>query len=210
MVQPYHHGALRAALLEAAETVLNGDGIGALTLRAVSREAGVSHAAPTHHFGDLTGLLTALAAAGFDRMRERLEGEVAAAGYDRDARLKALGRGYIEFARGRPGLFQLMFRSERLDWSSPALSEAAEAAFALLALDAPQAAPGSTLGEQRFNLAMTRWSLMHGFATLLVDGRIGSLAAKSRADMPALTDAVLACLTVGLSAPAGSSPRSGA
>ena len=163
MVQPYHHGALRAALLEAAETVLNGDGIGALTLRAVSREAGVSHAAPKHHFGDLTGLLTALAAAGFDRMRERLEGEVAAAGHDRDARLKALGRGYIEFARGRPGVFQLMFRSERLDWSSPALSEAAEAAFALLALDAPQAAPRIHAG---------RTALQPGHYPLVADARL--------------------------------------
>src|SRR5262245_7555964 len=55
---PYHHGALREALLKAAETVLRRDGLAGLTLRAVAREAGVSHAAPTHHFGDLTGLLS--------------------------------------------------------------------------------------------------------------------------------------------------------
>ena len=52
---PYHHGALHDALLKAAETVLERDGLAGLTLRAVAREAGVSHAAPTHHFGDLTG-----------------------------------------------------------------------------------------------------------------------------------------------------------
>src|SRR5437763_15252056 len=62
---PYHHGALRDALLQAAERVLERDGLGGLTLRAVAREAGVSHAAPTHHFGDLTGLLSELAAIGF-------------------------------------------------------------------------------------------------------------------------------------------------
>src|ERR1700678_891 len=62
---PYHHGALRDALLEAAERVLERDGVAGLTLRAVAREAGVSHAAPTHHFGDLTGLLSELAAIGF-------------------------------------------------------------------------------------------------------------------------------------------------
>src|SRR6185437_15171104 len=55
---PYHHGALRDALLEAAERVLERDGLAGLTLRAVAREAGVSHAAPTHHFGDLTGLVS--------------------------------------------------------------------------------------------------------------------------------------------------------
>src|SRR4030081_2168350 len=62
---PYHHGALHDALLKAAERVLERDGLAGLTLRAVAREAGVSHAAPTHHFGDLTGLLSELAAIGF-------------------------------------------------------------------------------------------------------------------------------------------------
>src|SRR5450432_2165923 len=62
---PYHHGALRDALLKAAERVLERDGLSGLTLRAVAREAGVSHAAPTHHFGDLTGLVSELAAIGF-------------------------------------------------------------------------------------------------------------------------------------------------
>src|SRR5436309_12958239 len=62
---PYHHGGLRDALLEAAERVLERDGLAGLTLRAVAREAGVSHAAPSHHFADLTGLVSELAAIGF-------------------------------------------------------------------------------------------------------------------------------------------------
>src|SRR4051812_16630242 len=62
---PYHHGALHEALLKAAQTVLEREGLQGLTLRAVAREAGVSHAAPTHHFGDLTGLVSELAAVGF-------------------------------------------------------------------------------------------------------------------------------------------------
>ena len=62
---PYHHGDLHDALLQAAERVLERDGLAGLTLRAVAREAGVSHAAPTHHFGDLTGLVSELAAIGF-------------------------------------------------------------------------------------------------------------------------------------------------
>src|SRR5947199_7464628 len=63
----YHHGDLHDALLNAAETVLERDGVQGLTLRAAAREAGVSHAAPTHHFGDMTGLLSELAAVGFRR-----------------------------------------------------------------------------------------------------------------------------------------------
>ena len=69
---PYHHGDLHDALLAAAERVLERDGLPGLTLRAVAREAGVSHAAPTHHFGDLTGLLSELAAIGFRRFNEAM------------------------------------------------------------------------------------------------------------------------------------------
>src|SRR5947207_13010795 len=72
--QSYHHGDLHDALLKAAETVLERDGVQGLTLRAAAREAGVSHAAPTHHFGDMTGLLSALAAVGFRRFAAALRG----------------------------------------------------------------------------------------------------------------------------------------
>src|ERR1700742_1250418 len=66
--KPYHHGALHHALLEAAEVVLGRDGIRGLTLRAIAREAGVSHTAPQHHFGDTAGVLSELAASGHRQM----------------------------------------------------------------------------------------------------------------------------------------------
>src|ERR1035438_944932 len=77
---PYHHGALRDGLLEAAERVLERDGLSGLTLRAVAREAGVSHAAPTHHFGDLTGLVSELAAIGFRQFSAAMVAAGAAGG----------------------------------------------------------------------------------------------------------------------------------
>src|SRR5882757_2625180 len=77
---PYHHGALRDALLKAAETVLERDGLAGLTLRAVAREAGVSHAAPTHHFADLTGLVSELAAIGFRQFNTAMAAAGSAAG----------------------------------------------------------------------------------------------------------------------------------
>jgi AcrR family transcriptional regulator len=171
--QPYHHGALREALLEAAETILVRDGIAALTLRATARQAGVSHAAPTYHFGDLTGLLTELAASGFVRFKEHMQLLYKVAGENPQTRLIALGRGYVGFASAHPELFLLMFRSERLDWSSPNLSKAGPAAFALLTEDV-QSVEGSNddAGFQNLVTATRRWSLMHGLATLLVDGRL--------------------------------------
>ncbi len=177
-------------MIVAAEKILERDGIGALSLRAAAREAGVSHAAPSHHFGDLSGLLSALAAAGFVRLREAIEAEAERAGMDLGARLIARGRGYVGFARECPGLFQLMFRSERLDWSIEALAKAGEAAFALLTQDEART---RSHGVPNLVTAMTRWSLLHGLATLLVDGRLGAMADKvPGADIEAVIEGVLA------------------
>src|SRR5919202_1681307 len=100
---PYHHGALREALLKAAETVLRRDGLAGLTLRAVAREAGVSHAAPTHHFGDLTGLLSELAAVGFRRFNDAM---IAAGNTETLPLMKAMARAkaYVAYAQARPGM----------------------------------------------------------------------------------------------------------
>ena len=170
MARSYHHGALRLALLDAAEKILERDGIGGLTLRAAAREAGVSHAAPTHHFGNISGLLSALAASGFIRFRTRIEEEIAAAPPGEAA--VGVRRGYLAFAVGSPALFQLMFRSEQLDWSNQVLAEAGAAAFGLLA-----PADGSgPLDIDALAQSMAEWSMLHGLSTLLIDGRLDAVA----------------------------------
>jgi AcrR family transcriptional regulator len=170
----YHHGSLREALLQAAERILERDGIQRLTLRAAAREVGVSHAAPKNHFGDLSGLLSELAALGFERFTAMMLAKVRHDDVPA-RRMEAIGQGYVAFARAHPGLFVLMFRSERLDMSRPALRKAASAAANVLSgavgarrdekieqvLTLPQAA--SIVGA---------WSLVHGFAMLLLDGRL--------------------------------------
>src|SRR4051795_1522279 len=100
---PYHHGALRDALLEAAERVLERDGLPGLTLRAVAREAGVSHAAPTHHFGDLTGLLSELAAIGYRRFGAAMAAADAGGPSPLDKAM-ARAKAYVAYARGHPGM----------------------------------------------------------------------------------------------------------
>jgi AcrR family transcriptional regulator len=186
MVTPYHHGTLRPALLQAAETLLVREGLGALTLRATAREAGVSHAAPAHHFGDLSGLLSELASIGFLRLHAFIEAQ------ERDAipadRFRAQMRGYVRFASEHPALFQLMFRSERLDWTNAALSGAGGAAFALLTASDR----GGRTGESGIVGAMARWSYVHGLASLLIDGRLKAVADKfGEANVEALTEALL-------------------
>src|SRR5512141_918532 len=129
---PYHHGALRDALLEAAERVLERDGLSGLTLRAVAREAGVSHAAPTHHFGDLTGLVSELAAIGFRQFNAAMVA-AGAAGTSPLEKAMTRAKAYVAYAQAHPGMYGLMFRTERLDMTRPSLCEAANASFAGLA-----------------------------------------------------------------------------
>ncbi len=172
---PYHHGDLHDALLAAAERVLERDGLAGLTLRAVAREAGVSHAAPTHHFGDLTGLLSELAAIGFRRFNAAM---IAARNSETHPLLKGLAnaKAYVGYAQAHPGMYGLMFRTERLDMSRPSLHEAATASFEGLA-SAVGAGRNEQLTGEELTLdqaaAISRaWSLVHGFTTLLLDGRL--------------------------------------
>jgi AcrR family transcriptional regulator len=179
---PYHHGALRDALLRAAERVLERDGLAGLTLRAVAREAGVSHAAPTHHFGDLTGLVSELAAIGFRQFNVAMGG-ACAAGAPPMQRMQARVRAYVAYAQAHPGMYGLMFRTEQLDYSRPSLHEAAQASFAGLA-----GAIGASRQEQISDDALTldqaaaiarAWSLVHGFTMLVLDGRLKDVLSRS-------------------------------
>jgi AcrR family transcriptional regulator len=194
---PYHHGALRDALLQAAERVLERDGLAGLTLRAVAREAGVSHAAPTHHFGDLTGLVSELAAIGFRRFNAAMASARAGGANNPVERAMAPAKAYVAYAQAHPGMYGLMFRAERLDYSRPALHEASEASFSALT-GAVAAARHEQISERALTLdqaaAIARnWSLVHGFTTLLLDRRLAhileQLPAGTTADM--LLDAML-------------------
>ncbi len=196
----YHHGALRESLLAAAETLLEQGGIPALTLRAVARAAGVSHAAPAHHFGDLTGLLSELAAVGFTRLGAAFDAAMEAAGSEPAARLTAMGKAYVGFARAYPSLFMLMFRSERLDETRPALRDATAAAAQALRAAIARARLSEDEGAplQAVARATALWSLVHGFSVLLIDNRLGGLlgALPPGDDAGTLLDAMLDAITI--------------
>lgn len=166
---PYHHGALRPALLAAAEALLRENGVAALTLRSIARQAKVSHAAPAHHFADLAALLSELAAEGFRRLTERLAAALDELPVDR----YAVARAYVRFALDNAALFTLMFRDDRLDAANPALSEARAAAVAVLSRVAGASVRTYTLEEAGAMASL--WATIHGFAVLAVDGRLAAL-----------------------------------
>jgi AcrR family transcriptional regulator len=175
---PYHHGALHTALLEAAERVLERDGLSGLTLRAVAREAGVSHAAPTHHFGDLTGLLSELAAIGFRQFNVAMA-EAGNSGGAMAEKAMARAKAYVAYAQSHPGMYTLMFRTERLDMKRPALHAAADAAFAGLAgsvgVQRQEAMAAGALSLDQAAAIAHAWSLVHGFTMLLLDDRLSGI-----------------------------------
>lgn len=163
--RPYHHGDLRRAILTAALDVIAADGPSSLSLRDLARRAGVSHAAPAHHFKDRTGLLTAIAAEGFGLLATALR---------EAADLKEAGVRYVRFAREHPAHFQVMFAPELLRADDLELTTGRA-----LAGDALREAVSGVHpeGVDPRLAGVAAWSLAHGFATLLLgrnlEGAVG-------------------------------------
>ncbi|MFD5876294.1 TetR/AcrR family transcriptional regulator [Streptomyces sp. NPDC060322] len=158
----YHHGDLRHALLTAALDVIGTDGPDALSLRDLARRAGVSHAAPAHHFKDRTGLLTAIAAEGYALFADALT----------DAPdLRERGVAYVRFATGHPAHFQVMFRPELHRADDPDLRAAKARATEALRAGVSEL-PDADRGDDTRLAGIAAWSLAHGFATLLLSGNL--------------------------------------
>lgn len=169
----YHHGDLRQALLDAAEIELAEKGLEAFTLRGVARRAGVSHAAPAHHFKDTAAMLTALATVAAGRLTASMRHYRARAGSTPRAGIVASGVGYIAFALESPALFKLLFGSERPDSDDPGLIQQADRAFRVLADDLSALLGSDPLGDREgmFETAAI-WSAVHGIASLLIANRM--------------------------------------
>ncbi|MGI8931586.1 MAG: TetR/AcrR family transcriptional regulator [Sphingomicrobium sp.] len=189
----YHHGALRTALLTAAEALIEERGLDRFSLRETARRAGVSPAAPAHHFGDARGLLTAIATEGFRALGDALE--AVDVGEDRRARVMAQGAAYVRFALARPARFSLMWRKAILDNDHPALDKAGRRAFQTLD-SAVRGESADRTGPRDPALApsIACWSMVHGFALLALDGVFGSDEGAPELAVKALLSPVLSHL----------------
>lgn len=152
----YHHGDLRAALLEAASEILSEQGVGELSLREVARRAGVSHNAPYRHFPDRESLLAELATDGFRQLGEAMG----------EKRGREMGEAYVRFALDHANLFRLMFGGQLPAARHPGLGAAASATYDALV----QAFRGQPGVADAGMAAAAAWSLVHGLAQLLLDG----------------------------------------
>jgi AcrR family transcriptional regulator len=160
--KPYHHGDLRRALLDAATLIIERDGANALTLRAVAREAGVSPAAPYHHFKDKGDLLHALAKEGFRRLRQAMS----AAETEGSKSPHRMGVAYVEFAHANPALYRVMYDCARSMESLPDGGEDDGSGLALLRQAMVEANDGS-IDEVNLGLAaIAGWCASHGLAEI--------------------------------------------
>jgi AcrR family transcriptional regulator len=165
----YHHGDLRQKLLEVTEAILLEKGVDGFTLREAARRAGVSPAAPAHHFEDARGLLTAVALLGFQEFGAALARADAAAGPDPVRRLHEQGLAYVRFALEQPARFQLMFRHEKLDLANQELATVAKQSYEVLeraVRAATHTAPDVELSKNAYGYLLANWSIVHGFAHL--------------------------------------------
>ena len=167
----YHHGDLQNALICAAITILNEEGIDALTLRKVAAKAGVSHSAPAHHFDGLGGLISALAAVAFLEAETILRNELDNASKNPKDQLQAMSVGYLKFSRTKPALFDLTMASKKKFYWTDEVRRASAGSYGILTHVVSLFEPSEYGPGVNENLV---WSLIHGYTMLKHSNRLFS------------------------------------
>lgn len=191
-------GRLRGTLVDAAVALIARKGPQGFSLREVARRARVSEAAPYWHFADREALLAAVAERGFEEMAKGMM-EIWSREAEPAERFRALGIGYVRFALAQPSYLRVMFGSEVPDKAEhPALKAAGERTFTLLvqAITECQAA-GHMRGGDPEAFAVAAWSIVHGLAALLVDGKLKDHAT-TPAEAERLAHTITDCVMLGL------------
>lgn len=196
----YHHGNLKQALIDAGAELIEQKGIAALSLRAVAKQAGVSHAAPYRHFKDKNAMLCGIAETGFSRLGQCMMVAIQAHAESPGEQLVAAGVAYVELAIDYPQWHNLMFggvlSNEVVD---DGLEEASNMAFqALVNIIIKGQEQGLFKAGESSEMALSAWSIVHGFAMLASTGGLDHLAA-DKAEKLALASRIAGNLVSGLS-----------
>lgn len=162
---------LRQDVLQASLALIEEGGLDRLSMREVARKAGVSHQAPYHYFGDREAILAALAGEGFSRLGQSLARAAADAGEPGDA-VVAMGKAYVDFAIRHPPYFQVMFRADAVPLDRyPEARKQENEAFGKLVEEIDKAFTGQA-PEERRRIAVAVWAMVHGLATLILEGSL--------------------------------------
>jgi AcrR family transcriptional regulator len=172
--RPYHHGDLSRALVEAARRILEAEGPAALSLRAVAREAGVSPAAPYHHFKDKTELLEAVAHGGWRALTEAIGKARHGADSPGDA-LTNIGLAYVRFARDNPALYRLMYHTTRDRKSMPKHGPEEGSGYEEVQSALIEAGVDPTVDHELELATIALWCSVHGLAEMACFKEFGAL-----------------------------------
>ena len=172
----YHHGDLRRVLIATALELAEEQDVSNLTLREVARRAGVTHSAPYHHFPTKESLLAAVAEEGFRALYAAQLEAVEQAGPNPIDRLQALGVAYVRFAVAHKGHFRVMYRTDKEGWTDyPSVLAVSQQSFVLLTTTAEEARIARGQDVDLLEMSLAAWSVVHGLATLWVDGPLRRL-----------------------------------
>ncbi|PSL20391.1 TetR/AcrR family transcriptional regulator [Shimia abyssi] len=185
----HHHGDLRNALIKAGISLLDEGGIAALTLRKCAARAGVSHAAPAHHFDGLAGLKSAVAQEAFRLFSRHMMDAANAEGPSPRDRLRGICRGYVQFGLTHRALLETMFGLDAESLLRERIDPGDSDAYQILRDTCAPFVPPDT---QKEVIEFQVWSLVHGYTMLFVSGRLGCLHPKNLGDGP--FDQVMALL----------------
>lgn len=163
----------REALLRAARDELTEKGHASVSLRAVARRAGVSHAAPAHFFGDRAGMLTAVATEGYRLLAQALADSMEGSAGDGETALASLGRAYVDFGLAQPALFDLMFRRSELTPDDADLVAAQAESLGLL-----RQAVADVVSEGAEGWSLLSWGVVHGLVSLIREGVLAPIAGR--------------------------------
>jgi len=181
---------LRQHVLTASLALIEEGGLDRLSMREVARKAGVSHQAPYHYFGDREAILAALAGAGFEKLGRALVRAAAGAGEPGKA-VEAMGRAYVDFAIREPAYFQVMFRADAVPLDRyPEARRLEDEAFGCL-VEGIDKAFADEPADMRRTIAIAAWAMVHGLATLILEGSLARKVGVSKARQKQLADEVI-------------------
>ena len=173
----YHHGDLKNALIKAGLEILSKEGLSGLSLRKVARKAGVSHSAPYAHFTDKQALIAAISTEGYCLLYEKFQGIRESYRDDPNRQLFEVAWAYVQFAQSNPAQFKVTFSNVvAREKDYPALVEMTGKCFNQVTQIVQDCQGAGILTPSPPDImAVSIWSVVHGFASLLIEGQISHL-----------------------------------
>ena len=166
--KPFHHRNLKEALHDAALSLLDTDGVSAVTIRAVAREVGVSHAAPVNHYKDRQSLLTTIAVQQFQNILSDVEERLGNPSLSSAERIEAIPSAMLDYGLKHPNRYQLLWRRDLIDYADPRIVEITDRIYDWLCDEIQQAIPESAF--DRDTVAIALWSMVHGYVDMRQNG----------------------------------------